>query len=324
MKHFLLFTFSRTPSLTQNHVSTLLSKRSILEDSARALRGERLAESFRAGARNAVRKRELDLGILSENEREVERKRVYLSLFMGKRNLKSKMRTEKAKGNRGNKTHNELEGVSTLNILCFNNASLDNLDGGRAATVTARHFVVHLVHSAIQGQITVFFVHIVCSGARIVTKPDAVHLKDVSVLLHDLIDSNNFSCGLLHLSILVHEIPVARACVHRITSKQLHAEDLRVRFRISRSLAAENLELTHLKDGWNGEEEGRSGFGEVKVFLFFFFRQHAMANKIRKYCLFRQQNTIRSENTVREFPREAPKRSWKGGIKINNITIISI
>ena len=87
--------------------------------------------------------------------------------------------------NRGG-TYDELEGVDTLALLSRDNAGLDNLDRASTATVTSSHFAVHLVHSAVEGQITVLFEHIVRAGAGVVTKPDTVHLQDVRVLFGDL------------------------------------------------------------------------------------------------------------------------------------------
>ncbi|GIM06430.1 hypothetical protein Vretimale_10749, partial [Volvox reticuliferus] len=71
----------------------------------------------------------------------------------------------------------ELLGIGALAAVVLHVRSLNNLDGGRTDTVARRHLLVHLSHGAIQGYVTVLFVHVVHACAGLVANPHAVVLR---------------------------------------------------------------------------------------------------------------------------------------------------
>ena len=71
------------------------------------------------------------------------------------------------------------------------------------------HFLVHLLDSAVQGGVTVLFVCVMGTCARIVPHPDAEVFDGGGVLLEDLIHSQNLTIGLLHTSKLLQEVPAS-------------------------------------------------------------------------------------------------------------------
>lgn len=110
-------------------------------------------------------------------------------------------------------------------LVIGDNARLDNLDGSLTAAVTGSHLSVcvinsmrimkpsslifaidacawsgvvrgltKLANSAGEGGVTELLVHIVCTGATIVTEPDAVVLDVVGLLLEDL---RGYWCGVV-------------------------------------------------------------------------------------------------------------------------------
>ncbi len=100
----------------------------------------------------------------------------------------------------------------------------------------------------VQRGVSVLSVHIVGARARVVLDPDAVVLHVASVLLSDLVDVEDLTSGLLHLSHLVHEIPEARLGDDRVGSEDLHAVGRGVGVGLGGSLAADDLEQLQLID----------------------------------------------------------------------------
>jgi len=80
----------------------------------------------------------------------------------------------------------ELLGVVPLAQLEVHCRGLDDLDAGGPHTVARSHLIVHLLHSAIQGCVTVLLVHVVVAGSALVAQPDAVVLNRRWVALKDL------------------------------------------------------------------------------------------------------------------------------------------
>ena len=75
------------------------------------------------------------------------------------------------------------------------------------------------------------------------------------VLLGDLVDAEDVARGLLHLAVLVQEVPEARLGLHRRLGEDLHAVDLRRRVRRRRRLAPRDLVVADL--GRHGERRER-------------------------------------------------------------------
>lgn len=60
------------------------------------------------------------------------------------------------------------------------------MDGPEAGTVTGGHVLVHGLDGVGAGHVTVFLVHVVGTGSRIVSKPDTKVLDLERLLLVDL------------------------------------------------------------------------------------------------------------------------------------------
>ena len=64
----------------------------------------------------------------------------------------------------------------SLEVLIFNDGSLDDLDGTITSTVSTSHFLVALLNSSEESVVTIFLVHVVSTGTRVVSQPDTVVL----------------------------------------------------------------------------------------------------------------------------------------------------
>ena len=64
----------------------------------------------------------------------------------------------------------------SLKIFISDNSSLDDLDGTVTSTVSTSHFLVALLNSSKESVITIFLVHVVSTGTRVVSQPDTVVL----------------------------------------------------------------------------------------------------------------------------------------------------
>ncbi len=139
----------------------------------------------------------------------------------------------------------ELGSVGPLEVTSTDGSSTDDLDGTRTTTVTSSHLVVKLRNSSRELQVTVLAVHVVCSGTRVVAKPDSVVLDGAGVLLDKLDAVKDLSGGLLHLTELTHEVPELGFGSNRVGSEDDHTVSFRVRVFVSASLTADNLVLAH-------------------------------------------------------------------------------
>ena len=103
----------------------------------------------------------------------------------------------------------ELLNIGSFAIGRLDGGSLD--DGNTIGTnaMTGSHFLVHLLDSAVQGGVTVLFVCVMGTCARIVPHPDAEVFDGGGVLLEDLIHRQNLTIGLLHTSKLLQEVPAS-------------------------------------------------------------------------------------------------------------------
>ena len=124
-------------------------------------------------------------------------------------------------------------------------SSADDLDRPRTTTVTSSHLVIKLRHGSSELQVTVLAVHVVGSGARVVTEPDSVVLDGAGVLLDKLDAVKNLTSGLLHLTELTHEVPELGLGSHRVGGEDNHTVGLGVGVLLSGSLTADHLVLAH-------------------------------------------------------------------------------
>jgi len=87
----------------------------------------------------------------------------------------------------------ELQGRRTLGFFAGNDGGADDLDSRFSGSVTRCKISVHFQDGCIQGNVTIFLVHIVCARATIVSKPETEGLNCVRVLLKDLVNFSNFT-----------------------------------------------------------------------------------------------------------------------------------
>ena len=81
------------------------------------------------------------------------------------------------------------------------------------------------------------------SGSAVVSDEDTIVLHDLRALLVDLVDSEDFTSGLLHLVVFTQEIPEARLSDNIVGSEDSHAVQSGVGGILSRSETADNLVL---------------------------------------------------------------------------------
>ena len=150
---------------------------------------------------------------------------------------------------------NILHWVVTLQIFVSNNGCSDDSNGTRSGAVTTGHFIVQLAHSPCELNITEFAVHVVSSRTGIVTQPDSVVFDSVGVLFDQFNAVQNFTCGLLHLTELVHVVPELGFSNNTIWCEDDHAISLRVGVFLGGHVAADHLELLHQTSDSHAEKE---------------------------------------------------------------------
>ena len=146
----------------------------------------------------------------------------------------------------------------SLEILIFNDGSLDDLDGTITSTVSTSHFLVALLNSTEEGVITILLVHVVSTGTRVVSQPDTVVL-DFGVSLVNLqksaitqqnsylVDSKNFTSTLLHLLESVHEVPVTGLSSDSVGSEKTHSVNFGFRVSFGRKSTTNNVIIVNLQ-----------------------------------------------------------------------------
>lgn len=100
------------------------------------------------------------------------------------------------------------------------------MDGTETGTVTGSHVLVQRVDSGGSRQLTVLLVHVVCTGARVVSDPDTEVLDLERVLLVDLVQRDDLTVGLLDLLELGHEVPETGLGNDIVRGEDAHAVEL--------------------------------------------------------------------------------------------------
>lgn len=134
----------------------------------------------------------------------------------------------------------ELLDTGTDAVLGRDDGSADDLDRRGTGTVKASHLLVELLDGANQGDVAELLGHVVSTTTGVVAEGDGVVLDDVGVLLEDLVHGEDLTGRLLHLLVLMKEIPEARLGGHLVGREDLHAVELRHGVRLSRGLAADH------------------------------------------------------------------------------------
>jgi hypothetical protein len=138
---------------------------------------------------------------------------------------------------------NDLENLLYLlvHFLHGRNSAATYVDGPEAGTVTGSHILVQRLDRSGAGHLSVFLVHIVGAGSRVISDPDTEVLDLERALLVDLVEGNDLAVGLLDLAELHQEIPESGFGDHIIGSEDAHAVEFGGRVRLGRQMAADDL-----------------------------------------------------------------------------------
>ena len=120
-----------------------------------------------------------------------------------------------------------LKSVRTLAFSLRDGSGPDDLKVASSSSVTASHLCEHLSDSTVEGGIAVLLVHVMDTGAGVVTEPDGVVFNLVGLPLVDLLDSEEFSAGRLSLAESPQVVPETGLGDDVILSEELHSEHLR-------------------------------------------------------------------------------------------------
>lgn len=140
-----------------------------------------------------------------------------------------------------------------------------DVNGAETGTVTRGHILVQRLDRVGSGHLTELLVHVVGTGARVVTEPDSEVLDLLWALLVDLykkevsligasiiysvssityhIEADDLTVGLLHLLELHQEVPKAGLGHNSVGRKDAHAVQLRRRVRLGGQMTPDDLVL---------------------------------------------------------------------------------
>jgi len=110
-----------------------------------------------------------------------------------------------------------------------------------SSTMSSGHILVQPVDSFCPAHLSVLLVHVVGTGARIISDPDAEVLDLERSLLVDDVEGDNFTVGFLDLAELHQEIPESRLCDDGVGCKNAHAVELRSWVGVSWQMTANDL-----------------------------------------------------------------------------------
>lgn len=88
-----------------------------------------------------------------------------------------------------------------------NRLHTDDLDAMSSGAVTGSHVAIALGDGSNDGHVTIFAVHVVGSRPGVITEPDTEVLDLQGLLLLDLLDTDDFTSGLLELPQLTQKVP---------------------------------------------------------------------------------------------------------------------
>jgi len=121
----------------------------------------------------------------------------------------------------------ELLGGRTTTFVGGDLLHLDDLDGGGSGSVPGAHVAVALSHRPGGRQVAVFAVHVVSTGARVVSEPDAEVLDGSGLLLVDLLAGDNLADSLLDLLQTIQVVPEAGLGHHAVSGEDTHPVERR-------------------------------------------------------------------------------------------------
>jgi len=119
----------------------------------------------------------------------------------------------------------------------------DDVNRPEASAVPGSHILVQALDSINAREFTELLVHVVCSRAGVVAKPDTKVLDLQGLLFVDNVDADNFTAGLLDLFKLPKEVPETGLCNDFVGSEDTHAVDFRSGLSLRREMASDDLEF---------------------------------------------------------------------------------
>ena len=128
-----------------------------------------------------------------------------------------------------------------------NDLNINDLDGMGTSTMTSTHIAIALCHGITDSQITVFTVHVVSAGTRVITQPDAEIFDLNGRCLVDLFQADNLTGGLLELFQLAQEVPETGLGDNAIGSKDSHFVERSRGLLLCWQLAANDLVFLQLQ-----------------------------------------------------------------------------
>jgi len=131
--------------------------------------------------------------------------------------------------------------LDVVGLLELNN--LEDVNGSETGTVSGGHVLVESLNSICSGHLTVLLVHVVSSGAGVVSNPDTEVLDLERALLVDHVQADDLSVRLLDLAELHQEVPEAGLCNNSVWCKDTHAVELWGWVSLRRQVAPDDLVL---------------------------------------------------------------------------------
>jgi len=116
----------------------------------------------------------------------------------------------------------ELLGGGTTTLLRRNLFHFDDLDGGGSGSMPGAHVAVTLSHRSGGRQIAVFAVHVVSTGTRVISEPNAEVLDGGWPLLVDLLAADNLADSFLDLLQTIQVVPEAGLGHYAVSGEDTH------------------------------------------------------------------------------------------------------
>jgi len=134
---------------------------------------------------------------------------------------------------------------SSASILSGDRAGSKDLDGIVSSSVLAGHLHVHLGDGTVEGDVSVFSVHVVLARSGLVSDGNTVSLDDSGVLLVDLLARDDLTVSSLQSVEELGLIPELRSSNNLILSEDSHGDDVLLRLSLSGESGTSDQELSH-------------------------------------------------------------------------------
>ena len=110
--------------------------------------------------------------------------------------------------------------------------------------MVAAHFHVELADCAVEGDISVLFVHVVDAGSGLVSEHNSESLNMVGPAFEDLVDGEDLTLGTLSLQLSSEVVPELGFGNHIVASEESNSIDFGVGVSLSGELAAHHQKLS--------------------------------------------------------------------------------